>query len=76
MGNAGVLGSATTMAELGGDLGGGLTMREVAYLRENEWAVTAEDILYRRSKIGLHVPPDISERLTAFLSSAAAPSIR
>ncbi|MFD1033499.1 glycerol-3-phosphate dehydrogenase [Sphingomonas hankookensis] len=66
-----LLGDAKTVAGLGEDLGGGLTTREVAYLRETEWAVTAEDILYRRSKLGLHVPSGTVERLTGYLMDIA-----
>ena len=49
------------MADLGRDLGGGLHEREVDYLRREEWAETAEDVLWRRSKLGLHVPPGTAE---------------
>ena len=63
-----LLGNAMTPFDLGTDLGGGLTLREVAYLRAHEWAVTAEDILYRRSKLGLHVPPGTQARLEAHLA--------
>jgi glycerol-3-phosphate dehydrogenase len=41
------------LSDLGADLGGGLTSREVRYLRDQEWARTAEDVLWRRTKIGL-----------------------
>ena len=34
-----------------------LTSREVAYLREREWARTSEDILWRRTKLGLYLTP-------------------
>ena len=44
------------MADLGLCFGGGLHEREVDYLTREEWAETAEDILWRRSKLGLHVP--------------------
>lgn len=54
-------------ADLGDDLGGGLTMREVDHLRTREWVMTAEDILYRRSKLGLHVPGGTAERLATYL---------
>ena len=63
-----LLGDATTLADLGEDFGGGLTGREVNYLRDHEWARTAEDVLYRRSKLGLHVPPGAAERVAAFLA--------
>ncbi|WP_084582857.1 glycerol-3-phosphate dehydrogenase [Sphingomonas azotifigens] len=63
-----LLGNAMTPFDLGTDLGGGLTLREVDYLRAYEWAVTAEDILYRRSKLGLHVPEGTEARLAAYLA--------
>ena len=66
-----LLGDAAAMADLGEDLGGGLTAAEVDWLRTREWAVTAEDILYRRSKLGLHVPAGTAERLERHLASAA-----
>ena len=50
-----VLGDAKTDADLGEDFGGGLTERELAYLVEREWARTAEDALWRRTKAGLHM---------------------
>lgn len=53
---------------LGPDLGGGLHAAEVDYLVKTEWARTVEDILYRRSKLGLHVPPETPERLAAYLA--------
>jgi glycerol-3-phosphate dehydrogenase len=41
--------------QLGEYYGAGLTEREVAYLREREWARTADDILWRRTKCGLRM---------------------
>jgi glycerol-3-phosphate dehydrogenase len=35
---------------------GGLSDREVSYLVANEWAITPEDVLWRRTKAGLHYP--------------------
>jgi len=52
---------------LGEDLGGGLHTGEVDYLVSNEWAQIAEDILFRRTKLGLQVPEDTADRLTAYL---------
>ena len=40
---------------LGEDYGAGLTEREVAHFLEREWACSAEDVLWRRSKCGLHM---------------------
>ncbi|MBN8848853.1 MULTISPECIES: glycerol-3-phosphate dehydrogenase [unclassified Sphingomonas] len=66
-----LLGDAATLADLGEDIGGGLTVREVDYLVAHEWARTAEDVLWRRSKLGLHVPADTAERLAARLERGA-----
>ena len=46
-----VLGDGLT----GEDYGAGLTEREVRYFLEHEWAVSADDVLWRRSKVGLHL---------------------
>ncbi len=50
-----VLGPAGASADLGRDFGAGLTEREIEYLAAKEWAVSADDILWRRSKCGLHM---------------------
>src|SRR6478609_11599488 len=48
-----VLGDARTRADLGEDFGAYLTGREIDYLRREEWALAADDILWRRTKCGL-----------------------
>jgi len=63
-----LLGSAKSMADLGEDFGGGLTTAEIDYLVRREWARTAEDILWRRSKLGLHVPAGAPDRIDAYLA--------
>ena len=45
----------TSLAELGEDFGAGLYEAEVRYLIDNEWAMTADDVLWRRSKLGLRL---------------------
>jgi glycerol-3-phosphate dehydrogenase len=55
-------------APQGQDFGGGLMQAEVDYLVAHEFARTPEDILYRRSKLGLHVPPTTEPALNAYLS--------
>lgn len=67
-----VLGNAQTVAELGRDFGGGLHAREITYLVECEWAKSAEDILFRRSKLGLHVPEGTGEAVDAWLAARQA----
>ncbi len=49
-----ILGEARVMEDLGPCFGADLTAREVDYLVAREWAQTAEDIVWRRSKLGLH----------------------
>lgn len=66
-----ILGSATGTAQLGRDLGGGLYEAEVEYLRGVEWAQTSEDVLWRRSKLGLHVSPETRSALKRHLGEAA-----
>jgi len=48
-----ILGDAVKAADLGKDFGHGLTTAEVSYMMENEWARTADDVLWRRSKLGI-----------------------
>ncbi|MCB1506387.1 MAG: glycerol-3-phosphate dehydrogenase [Hyphomicrobiaceae bacterium] len=67
-----VLGDARTVADLGEDLGGGLSLREVLYLRNSEWAVTPQDILWRRTKAGLHVMAVQLAQVEARLEKALA----
>jgi len=64
-----IIGSAASLADLGRDFGGGLTEAEVAYLVRHEWAQTAEDILWRRSKLGLHTCPETAIDLRDWLAS-------
>jgi glycerol-3-phosphate dehydrogenase len=63
-----ILGAARTTAELGEDFGAGLHAAEIDYLVDQEWARSADDILYRRSKLGLHVPADAAARIDAYLA--------
>lgn len=53
-----VLGDAERESDLGAALGGGLTEREVCYLIEQEWAREPDDVLWRRTKCGLHMTAD------------------
>jgi len=68
------LGDATSAADLGEDFGHGLTAAEVDYLVTQEWARTAEDILWRRTKLGLHFTPEQTARLAAHLVERTIPA--
>jgi glycerol-3-phosphate dehydrogenase len=52
---ADMLGDARATADLGRSFGSALTEREVDWLIRTEWACTADDVLWRRSKLGLRV---------------------
>ena len=67
-----LLDGVQTLADLGEHFGVGLHAREVDYLGANEWARTAEDVLFRRTKLGLHVPPETAERLTDYMARSLA----
>jgi glycerol-3-phosphate dehydrogenase len=56
--------------ELGEHLGAGLYTREVDYLRREEWAVEAEDILWRRTKLGLFMTPGQQAKLRDYLQAS------
>ncbi len=67
-----LLGQASNLGQLGEEIAAGLYAAEVEYLIEREWARTADDILWRRSKLGLHLAADAGERLAAWLARRAA----
>jgi glycerol-3-phosphate dehydrogenase len=62
-----ILGTAGSMRDLGKSFGAGLTEAEVDYLIEQEFAVTGDDILWRRSRLGLHVTKKNVKALDAYL---------
>ncbi len=49
------LGDAKSWDDLGQNFGGGLSQAEVDYLRKAEWAETVDDVLWRRTKLGMHL---------------------
>nr|WP_065759326.1 glycerol-3-phosphate dehydrogenase [Pseudomonas defluvii] len=57
--------------DLGEAMGGGLFAREVDYLCSEEWATSAEDILWRRTKLGLFTSPAEQEKLKQYLLRVA-----
>jgi glycerol-3-phosphate dehydrogenase len=69
-----VLGSAASRAELGPAFGPELTGAEVRYLMAHEWARFPDDVLWRRSKLGLTMSPQDREALAAFMA-AGVPTI-
>jgi glycerol-3-phosphate dehydrogenase len=67
-----VLGEAKSRAELGPGFGPELTAAEVRYLMTTEWARFPDDILWRRSKLGLTMSAGDREALAAFMAAMGA----
>ena len=71
-----VLGHAASPVDLGRDFGATLTAREVTWLMHNEYARTAEDVVWRRNKLGLRMTTAQIEELDTWMArnrdSAAA----
>lgn len=63
-----VLGDATELADLGRHFGAGLYERELIWFRDHEWAVSGADVLWRRSKAGLHLPAEARDAVTAWMA--------
>ncbi|MGY2903310.1 glycerol-3-phosphate dehydrogenase [Bradyrhizobium sp. URHC0002] len=64
-----ILGDARERSDLGLAFGPELTGAEVRYLMQKEWARFPDDILWRRSKLGLTMPPSDRDALAAFMAS-------
>lgn len=63
-----VLGAARSPDELGRNFGGGLHELEVSYFVDHEWAQSADDVLWRRSKAGLRMSPAEREAFSAWFA--------
>jgi glycerol-3-phosphate dehydrogenase len=66
-----VLGDARSVAALGRRFGASLTEAEVRWLVEKEWARTASDVLWRRTRLGLHLTPEEAAGLDDWMRARA-----
>jgi glycerol-3-phosphate dehydrogenase len=66
-----LLEGCASMSDLGKPVLPGLTEREIDYLRREEFAVTGDDILFRRSKLGVHLPSGSVAQLDRWLEAHA-----
>lgn len=64
-----ILVGTSNYSDLGEDFGVGLTEAEVEYLIRDEWAVSADDVLWRRTKLGLLMSASAKEHLEQFIAS-------
>lgn len=71
-----ILQNVRAVDDLGEHFGAGLYAREVEYLIDREWARTADDVLWRRTKAGLHLTPDEARSVARFISGYAGSPVR
>lgn len=64
-----IVGGATSLEGLGARIGGDLYEAELRYLVEHEFARTAEDVLWRRSKLGLHLGAEAVAAVEAWFAA-------
>ena len=66
-----ILTGAREFADLGPCFGADLTAAEVDYLRHDEWAMTAEDVLWRRTRLGFHFTQGEADALADWMGEGA-----
>lgn len=64
-----ILGDAKSVDDLGEHFGANLYASEVQYMVQNEWATCAEDVLWRRSKLGLRLTPEQIQTVENFIKN-------
>ena len=57
------------LSDMGEHIGSGLYSREVDYLCSQEWALDAQDILWRRTKLGLFTTAQEQEHLVQYMAT-------
>jgi glycerol-3-phosphate dehydrogenase len=67
-----LLAAATSVADLGHEVAPGMYEAELRYLQREEWAATGEDVLWRRSKLGLHYSDEERARVESWMSGHVA----
>ncbi|WP_444813499.1 glycerol-3-phosphate dehydrogenase [Variovorax gracilis] len=66
-----VIGDARSMDDMGEAVAPGLHERELRYLRDEEWACSGDDVLWRRSKLGLHFTPAERDQVNTWMRDHA-----
>jgi len=66
-----LLDGVSSRGDLGAEVAPDLHEAELFFLKRNEWALTSEDILWRRSKLGLHCTPEQREAVAGWLAAQA-----
>jgi glycerol-3-phosphate dehydrogenase len=71
-----VLGNAQSLNDLGEEFNPLLYEAELQYMRDEEWARSGHDALWRRSKLGLRLDGAQQKRVTAWFEAARYPGLR
>jgi glycerol-3-phosphate dehydrogenase len=71
-----IMGSARSAADLGEQVAPALYEAELQYLRDAEWARGADDVLWRRSKLGLYVGDTDVQRIERWFGNSASRTSR
>ena len=69
-----VLGRAESLADLGAEVAPGLHEAEIRYLQREEWVTCADDLLWRRSKLGLHYSAAERQQVADWLAAHPLPT--
>jgi glycerol-3-phosphate dehydrogenase len=69
-----LLGACKGVGDFGEELAPGLFEAEAKYWMQYEWALAADDMLWRRSKLGLHLPAETAAVLNAWIAQQRAKS--
>ena len=67
-----LLEGCAVLADLGAELAPGLYEAELGYLMTHEWAACAADVLWRRTKLGLHLRPGVADKVNAWMAAQRA----
>ncbi len=63
-----LLAGRVAIADMGEEIATGLFAAEIDYLMKNEWASSGADILWRRSKLGLHLPAGTEQKIDQWIA--------
>ncbi len=66
-----LLDGVSSRGDLGAEVAPDLHEAELFFLKRNEWALTCDDVLWRRSKLGLHCTPEQREAVADWLAAQA-----
>jgi glycerol-3-phosphate dehydrogenase len=68
---ADILRGVSVLSDLGTAFGANLYAREIDHFVSDEWARSAEDVLWRRTKAGLHLTPEQRDHVATYVRSVA-----